>query len=207
MAKAKKKSGAGKKPKNKPSVAAKQSGQNALSGDILISTAVSRYPEIVPVLMQYGIHCIGCHVSAYESLYDGLAGHGFSDDNIQRVISELNKVIAEQNEKRKTIKVNVKDGIKLTKSAVEKIKEAFSKKEGSAKFLRIRVLQGGYSGFSYWLGLEETAQDYDVKIKSEGISLLIDPESYSQLDGTVIDYVQNESEQGFKFNNPKESSS
>ncbi|NMD14365.1 MAG: DUF1858 domain-containing protein, partial [Caldisericales bacterium] len=41
---------------------------------------------------QFGLHCIGCHISAYESIKDGAAAHGVE---VEKLIEALNKAINE----------------------------------------------------------------------------------------------------------------
>jgi len=51
-------------------------------------------PEAAYILMRYGLHCIGCHISAYESLEEGAKAHGLSDESIDKMVEEVNKSIA-----------------------------------------------------------------------------------------------------------------
>lgn len=55
-----------------------------------ISEVVSKYPETMPVLMKYGMYCVGCPMAVQESLEDGLSSHGI---NIDKIIDELNRKI------------------------------------------------------------------------------------------------------------------
>ena len=51
-----------------------------------------RKPEAAEIMMKYGLHCIGCHISAYETVEEGARAHGISEDNIDNLLSELNKI-------------------------------------------------------------------------------------------------------------------
>ncbi len=55
-----------------------------------ISEVVSKYPEIIPYLMECGMHCMGCPMADRETLEQGLAEHGIG---IDKIIEELNKKI------------------------------------------------------------------------------------------------------------------
>ena len=69
--------------------------------------------------------------------------------------------------------------------------------------LRVRVIGGGCSGFSYDLFFDdETNEDIDEKFMTEDIPVFIDMMSYTYLEGTIIDYVEGLYGAGFKFNNP-----
>jgi iron-sulfur cluster insertion protein len=51
------------------------------------------HPDVVETLMSFGVHCVGCQASAYESLEDGFAVHGMDDTAIDEAVKQLNAVI------------------------------------------------------------------------------------------------------------------
>ncbi|MBP5197726.1 MAG: DUF1858 domain-containing protein [Lachnospiraceae bacterium] len=53
-------------------------------GEILISN-----PDVAPVLMQAGMHCLGCPASQGESLEEAAAVHGIDIDELMAVIEKL----------------------------------------------------------------------------------------------------------------------
>lgn len=57
-----------------------------------IEEVVSQYPdpEIVKVFMKHGLHCIGCHVSAFETIEEGAMAHGINADAL---VADLNKAV------------------------------------------------------------------------------------------------------------------
>ena len=65
----------------KKSVANKETSQTSekIQRTDTLGKVIEENPEIAPLLMQAGLHCIGCHVSAYESIQDGCASHGMND--------------------------------------------------------------------------------------------------------------------------------
>jgi hybrid cluster-associated redox disulfide protein len=42
-------------------------------------------------LFEAGLHCIGCHMSAYETIEQGCLAHGFSKKEIDDLIKKLNE--------------------------------------------------------------------------------------------------------------------
>ncbi len=58
-----------------------------------IGELVMNFPSSVEVLFGYGFHCIGCGLSAYETIEDGAAAHGFDDDAIDRLVDELKEAV------------------------------------------------------------------------------------------------------------------
>ncbi len=89
--------------------------------------------------------------------------------------------------------------ITLTEFAANKIKTLLAKKEETG--IRAGVQGGGCSGFTYQLKFDNQKED-DRVIESNGVSLYVDPKSYLYLMGTVIDFVDELNQSGFKFVNP-----
>jgi iron-sulfur cluster assembly accessory protein len=68
--------------------------------------------------------------------------------------------------------------------------------------LRLRVVGGGCSGFSYELGWEDEVQDGDQVVESAGVKVFVDPNSAPYLAGAEIDYVDSMVGSGFSIKNP-----
>ena len=92
----------------------------------------------------------------------------------------------------------------LTPKAVEMVKQ-LRVKEGlpDAHALRVSVVGGGCSGFSYQLGFDEQPQEGDQVLEYGGVRVLVDPTSAEHLAGTEIDFVSSLHGGGFRFSNPK----
>ena len=67
------------------------SDNNAITGDMNIQDIVSKYPQTLSIFFKYGLGCIGCHASSYESLAEGVMMHGIDLDVI---LKELNELVA-----------------------------------------------------------------------------------------------------------------
>ncbi len=76
-------------------MAKKENEEGPVKKGMLIGEVVRAYPESAMVMMDFGLHCIGCHVSYYETIEEGCKGHGMDDAKIDEMISEVNKAIAE----------------------------------------------------------------------------------------------------------------
>jgi iron-sulfur cluster insertion protein len=93
--------------------------------------------------------------------------------------------------------------ISLTSKAGEKVKEIREAEGLGEQGLRVRVIGGGCSGFTYDLFFEDETTEFDTTVESEGVRLYIDMMSLQYLEGTMIDYVEGLHGAGFKFVNPK----
>lgn len=67
--------------------------------NIQIGELVMNYPSSVEVLFEYGFHCIGCGLSAYETLGMGAAAHGFDEATIDELIEKIRKSASAEQEK------------------------------------------------------------------------------------------------------------
>ncbi len=93
--------------------------------------------------------------------------------------------------------------ISLTPKASDKVKEIRQAEGLGEQGLRVRIIGGGCSGFTYDLFFEDETTELDQTFESDGIKLYIDMMSLQYLDGTEIDYVEGLHGAGFKFVNPK----
>lgn len=90
----------------------------------------------------------------------------------------------------------------LTDKAAEKVKEIRAAEGIEEKqVLRLRVIGGGCSGFTYDLYFDESAEA-DKVFESNGVQMIVDQMSLMYLMGTEVDYVEGLQGAGFKFNNP-----
>ena len=89
----------------------------------------------------------------------------------------------------------------MTPRAVEKAR-AFLKQKPSAKSLRVAVVRQGCAGLSYVLDYAVDKRNDDIVIETGGVTLLVDPLVMPFLQGTEIDYVEENLKAGFVFHNP-----
>jgi len=92
--------------------------------------------------------------------------------------------------------------VQLTETAVSKVREILDTQEPKPAGLRISVVGGGCSGFSYSMAFENTPGMLDKTYNFGGLQLFIDQASLLYLDGVQVDYVETLEGSGFKFNNP-----
>lgn len=64
-----------------------------ISKDMMIMDAIHKNPKTADILMEAGIHCIGCVAASGETLEQGLKAHGKKDKEIDELIDEVNKDI------------------------------------------------------------------------------------------------------------------
>ena len=92
--------------------------------------------------------------------------------------------------------------IQITDKAVSKVREILETQEPKPAGLRIAVVGGGCSGFSYSMAFENSPNMLDKTYNYEGLKVFIDQASLLYLEGAEMDYVETIEGSGFKFNNP-----
>ena len=92
--------------------------------------------------------------------------------------------------------------IQLTPTAITKVQEILDSQEPKPAGLRIAVVGGGCSGFSYSMAFEQNPGMLDKTYSFEGLKVFVDQASLLYLDGAEVDYVESMEGSGFKFNNP-----
>ena len=66
--------------------------KNKITKNMTFQDVMDKYPNAIDVVMNYGLHCIGCHVAASESLEDGAKAHGLKAKQIADMVREINKI-------------------------------------------------------------------------------------------------------------------
>src|SRR6185369_9795086 len=92
--------------------------------------------------------------------------------------------------------------VQLTSKAVDKVKEIMGSQEPKPAGLRIAVVGGGCSGFSYSMAFENQPNMLDKTYTYDDLKVYVDQASFLYLDGAEVDYVETLEGSGFKFNNP-----
>jgi len=91
--------------------------------------------------------------------------------------------------------------ITLTDTAAKHV-QGFLAKRGKGIGLRIGVRTSGCSGMAYKLEFADEAGSDDLQFVSNGVTVLVDPQSLPYLDGLELDFRREGLNEGFKFNNP-----
>jgi iron-sulfur cluster assembly accessory protein len=92
--------------------------------------------------------------------------------------------------------------ISLTPNAVSKVKEIMGQQNPVPAGLRVGVVGGGCSGFSYSMSFENNPGMMDKVFDVDGLKVYVDATSLMYLDGCRVDYLETLEGAGFKFENP-----
>ncbi len=165
------------------------------TGKELISEVLDQMPEAQEVFAAHGLACAGCHINVYETVEQGVLGHGMDDEMLRRLLQDLNDAA----ENLALVPGAAPKNPELTKKARDKVLE-FQKaqsSEGHGFKIQVEDISGE---FSYYLDFLEKPEKGDVIIESLGINLFLDKESLRLLQNYQIDYGKNDAgEEGFKI--------
>jgi len=79
----------------KPQKAAAKATQKITPG-MTLGEAIQQYPETAEVMFKHGLHCIGCHISAFETIEQGATAHGIDP---KKLIQDMNKAVEKKRKK------------------------------------------------------------------------------------------------------------
>lgn len=172
-----------------------------ITRDMTIEGIFSKFPQkaqkLALTLTKAGLHCVGCSAATWETLEAGVLTHGKTEQELEKLISDLNTVLDETQDL---------ETITLTERAANKFKE-IAKAEGKEGCgLRFDEKPAGCSGFEHTLDFSDGAIEEDAVIPSNGVEIHIEKKILGRLLGSEIDYVDG-LQSGFKISNPNVRSS
>ena len=66
-----------------------------ITKDMTLGEAITKFPQTANIMLKYGLHCVGCHVAAWETIEQGAKGHGLTDAQVKTMVSEMNSAVEE----------------------------------------------------------------------------------------------------------------
>ncbi len=173
----------------------KMTNQLIFNGSEIIGDILSLMPEAAEILSSHGVSCASCHINAYETLQDGILGHGYDQDDLNSVLADLNECATDMGLTDTSIP---KEDPKLTEYAAEKVKEFQTSQEKDGWGFRVEVLDNSGDN-SYFLDFEEKPEKNDIIVESQSIKMYLAPDSFRLLQNKTINFVEKEGEEGFKI--------
>ena len=93
--------------------------------------------------------------------------------------------------------------ITVTEQALKRIREVREAEDRAGQVLRLHILAGGCSGFSYQFGWDaDGAGGNDQVTRFDDVTVVVDRISLGFVEQTEIDYESGLTGAGFVFNNP-----
>jgi iron-sulfur cluster assembly protein len=92
----------------------------------------------------------------------------------------------------------------LTSKAIGHVKSLLDSRGKDSAGIRIGVKSGGCSGFKYFVEYADEIRPYEEIIKTNNLTIIIDPKALMYLIGTEMDYISEDFKSWFIFTNPNE---
>jgi iron-sulfur cluster assembly protein len=92
--------------------------------------------------------------------------------------------------------------ITVTDKAAEKARAILADRGVENGALRVFVVSGGCSGYSYGMAIARNLEEDDISVQVNGVTIVVDAESAPLLDGAEVDYVEDLMKSGFTIFNP-----
>lgn len=177
--------------------------QSLITGDMLVGEVMSLVPGSAEIMQDFGLHCTSCSVNVFEPLKMGAMSHGITEEVVDDMIRRINTLALAR---RKA----PSDGIYVTSAAAEKIKEFAKAEDKDGWALKITAHQEKSAASKkmakepvYAMDFEEKAIKGEKVVEFHGVSIHMDKESFKNLQGAEVDFIESAYGSGFKISNPK----
>ena len=172
------------------------------SGDETVADILAELPISAEILQSHGLSCAGCYASSLESLKDGMLAHGWSAEDCQLVIDDLNEAYEDQgfSAENPAACTPCCQEPRLTARAYQQLQKIQTQEQKLGWGLKIEILPE--STPNYFLDLLEHPQPGDRVVEQDALYLFLSPDSYEALRQAEIDYVTTPAA-GFKITVPQ----
>ena len=92
--------------------------------------------------------------------------------------------------------------ITLTEKAVGKVQGLQQQEGKTGRALRLRVVGGGCSGYSYSMDFDDAVSEGDSTFEDHGVKIVVDAKSLPMVDNCQVDWVDALTGAGFTIQNP-----
>jgi hybrid cluster-associated redox disulfide protein len=58
-----------------------------------LAEVIFKYPQVAEILTDYGLHCVGCFASSFDTIRDASVIHSMSDEEIEEMVDRVNELI------------------------------------------------------------------------------------------------------------------
>lgn len=178
----------------------KNMDEGPIKATMTVGDVIQMVPESIPIMLNYGLHCVGCNAATWETLEQGAMGHGMAQDVFDKMLGEINDLAKKEAEK---LEEPVEQTITVSEAAAKKA-TAMAESAGRANvILRVSVVPGGCAGFKYDMDFVDAPDADDFIIEAHGIKTVLNKSSMEAIAGSTLDYVETLKESGFKITNKK----
>ncbi|MEK7590898.1 MAG: DUF1858 domain-containing protein [Patescibacteria group bacterium] len=147
------------------------------SKNMPVSAIVALLPESEPVLAEYGLHCFHCPANTVETLEQGCKGHGFTDEDIDELMTDINELF--QSKPRRP------EELTITLDAALALKDVLQSEEGDRVLFVALDERGGFC--MECLPLQKGMLLFSHR-KEPSVKVAAEPLTLARIGGSTIDF-------------------
>lgn len=166
----------------------------AITRAMRVQDILAILPSAEPLLAEYGLHCVGCSGASFETLEEGYLSHGFKEDQLDSLVTDLNILLEKEPPRPATLEV--------TEAAARSLATLLESEGQSDHYLVVSLDDVG----SFCLEvLPDVAADHHLFGHSAvpSLKLAAAPLTLKRIGGAVIDHREGR----FKLDLPEDSAS
>jgi hybrid cluster-associated redox disulfide protein len=150
-----------------------------ITKDWIIAEIVLQYPQCTEVLAEWGLHCYACSIGTVETLEEGCLGHGFSEEDLNSMLDDINDAI--ENNVAKPQMINV------TKESALQIREIAKENKSEDQGLSIQAQKDGSFFMEFRKRYEKGEKEFFAR-EVPDVKVWASPLTLQRIGGSTIDY-------------------
>ncbi len=152
---------------------------SAITKDMPVRDIVTLVPGGADIMAEYGLHCFSCSIGGAESLADGVAMHGWEDETLEMLLSDLNDAFEAQPKRPQNLS--------LTLEAAQAIRMIAEKEKKVGWVLTVVLDESG--GFCMEFRKEPPAGDLTFEHPDErSVRIASSPLTLRRIGGATVDF-------------------
>lgn len=144
-----------------------------------VSEILALLPEAGPTVARYGLSCFSCEARDHETLEEGCRTHGFSEEDIDDLVSDLNELLVSRPPRPETLSVS--------KEAALRLREVLEAEGKAGWVLLVGVDEAGKFCLEF---AEKTDGGHRIFRHDDvsGVRLAADASTLARIGGATVDF-------------------
>ena len=151
-----------------------------ITPQMTVASIAALAPSMSEIMAEYGLHCFSCHMGGRESLAEGVAMHGFTEDMLQTLVEDLQDELNTMSQKSQDIQITVEAAQALY---------AISQQEGHTVHA-IHIIADDFGGFCMEYRDVKDSDDQEIVVEEvPDMHFYVSPATLWHLGGSTIEYT------------------
>ena len=169
----------------------------SITKDWIIAEIVLQYPQCTEVLAEWGLHCYACSIGTVETLEEGCFGHGFSEEDLDSMLEDINDAIGNNEAKPQVLTITRDAAVQIREIAKENnsqeppftpfVSEQMGKATGGKQGLSIQAQKDGSFYMEFRKRHERGEKEFFAR-EVPDVKVWASPLTLQRIGGATIDY-------------------